>query len=50
MIFCDCVQDYFRAYLMQQRGYGDRTLASYRDTFKLLVEFLSGSGLEVDAL
>lgn len=50
MIFCDCVQDYFRAYLMQQRGYGDHTLASYRDTFKLLVEFLSSSGLEVDAL
>lgn len=50
MLFCDCVQDYFRAYLMQQRGYGEHTLASYRDTFKLLVEFLSGSGPEVDAL
>ncbi|MDO5108055.1 MAG: site-specific integrase, partial [Coriobacteriaceae bacterium] len=50
MLFCDCVQGYFRTYLMQQRGYGEHTLASYRDTFKLLVEYLSSSDLGVDAL
>ena len=50
MLFCDCVQGYFRTYLMQQRGYGEHTLASYRDTFKLLVDYLSDSGREVDVL
>lgn len=50
MLFCDCVQDYFRTYLKLQRGYGDNTLASYRDTFKLLVAFLSESGRKVEAL
>ena len=50
MLLCDCVQDYFRTYLMQQRGYGANTLASYRDTFKLLVSFLAERGLRVESL
>ena len=47
MLICDCVQDYFRTYLMQQRGYGPHTLASYRDTFKLLLSYLEKQGLDV---
>ena len=50
MLLCACVQDYFRTYLIQQRGYGENTLASYRDTFKLLVAFLKGAGLQVDTM
>lgn len=50
MLLCDCVQDYFRTYLMQQRGYGANTLASYRDTFKLLVSFLAERGLRIESL
>lgn len=50
MLFCDCVQDYFRTYLMQQRGYGANTLGSCRDTFRLLVAFLSETGLRVETL
>lgn len=34
------VQRYFSAYLMAQRHYGDNTIASYRDTFRLLLIFL----------
>lgn len=44
MLFCDCVQDYFRVYLVQQRGYGSNTLASYRDTFKLLMAYMQERG------
>lgn len=50
MLFCDCVQDYFRTYLMQQRGYGANTLGSYRDTFRLLVVFLVEAGLKLEVL
>lgn len=38
------VQGYFLSYLIGQRGYGDNTLASYRDTFKLLFIFLKSDG------
>lgn len=38
------VQSYFLSYLIAQRGYGDNTLASYRDTFKILFLFLKSSG------
>lgn len=34
------VQSYFLSYLIAQRGYGRNTVASYRDTFKLLFIFL----------
>lgn len=47
MLLCDCVQDYFRTYLIQQRGYGPNTLASYRDTFKLLVSFVGAEGMDL---
>ena len=50
MLFCDCVQDYFRIYLMQQRGYGANTIESYRDTFRLLVMFLAENGVKMESL
>ena len=34
------VQRYFSAYLIAQRHYGANTIASYRDTFRLLLVFL----------
>jgi site-specific recombinase XerD len=34
------VQNYFMSFLIGQRGYGDNTVASYRDTFKLLFVYL----------
>ncbi|MCL2757526.1 MAG: site-specific integrase [Coriobacteriia bacterium] len=47
MLFCDCVQDYFKTYLILQRGYGVNTLASYRDTFRLLLAYLAETELDV---
>ena len=38
------VQNYFLSYLISRRGYGDNTIASYRDTFKLLFLFLESNG------
>ena len=50
MLLCDCVQAYFRIYLMQQRGYGPHTIASYRDTFKLLLSYLDESGTNISSV
>ena len=44
------VQSYFISYLLAQRGYGSNTIASYRDTFKLLFLFLSENGRKVNKL
>jgi integrase/recombinase XerD len=44
------VQNYFMSYLIAQRGYGSNTIASYRDTFKLLFLFLSENGRKVSKL
>jgi len=44
------VQSYFMSYLINQRGYGANTLASYRDTFKLLFVFLKGKSMVVTKL
>jgi len=38
------VQNYFMSYLIAQRGYGANTVASYRDTFRLLFCFLEAAG------
>jgi len=38
------VQNYFMSYLISQRGYDTNTVASYRDTFKLLFRFLKIEG------
>ena len=35
------VQNYFLTYMINQRGYGVNTVASYRDTFKLLFCFFN---------
>lgn len=50
MLLFDCVQRFFRDYLDRQRGYGPNTVASYRDTFKLLVAFLGEGGARLEAL
>ena len=50
MLFCDCVQDYFRTYLMLQRGYGANTIGSYRDTFRLLMAYAAEVGIRVETL
>lgn len=44
------VQNYFLSYLISQRGYGDNTVASYRDTFKLLFMFLKLNGKKLSRL
>jgi site-specific recombinase XerD len=44
------VQTYFLSYLIAQRGYGKNTVASYRDTFKLLFTFLEENKLSVSKL
>lgn len=44
------VQNYFLSYLISQRGYGDNTVASYRDTFKLLFMFLECNGKKLSKL
>ena len=38
--FADLVQDFFSKRLLQQRDVSAQTVASYRDTFKLLLRFL----------
>lgn len=38
--FAYFVQSYFMSYLIAQRGYGANTIASYRDSFRLLFIFL----------
>ena len=37
------IQRYFMSYLMKQHNYGQNTLSSYRDTFKLLLAFMAES-------
>lgn len=37
------VQRYFLSYLIGQHNYGKNTIASYRDTFRLLLKFLDGN-------
>ena len=44
------VQNYFLSYLISQRGYGDNTIASYRDTFKLLFMFLESNSKKLSKL
>lgn len=38
------IQRYFMSYLMKQHNYGSNTISSYRDTFKLLLTFMTESG------
>jgi integrase/recombinase XerD len=44
------VQNYFLSYLISRRGYGDNTIASYRDTFRLLFRFLESEGYKLSKL
>lgn len=41
------IQRYFMSYLMNQHNYGPNTVSSYRDTFKLLLAFMTESGINV---
>lgn len=36
----ECLEGFFRSHLIEQRDVSTNTLISYRDTFKLLIEFL----------
>lgn len=38
------IQRYFMSYLMKQHNYGPNTVSSYRDTFRLLLLFMTESG------
>lgn len=38
--FADLLQDFFSQYLMNQRNVSPQTVAAYRDTFRLLLEFV----------
>ena len=44
------VKNYFLSYLISPRGYGDNTIASYRDTFRLLFMFLKSEGKKLSKL
>ena len=44
------IQNYFLSYLISRRGYGNNTIASYRDTFKLLFLFLVSNGKKLPKL
>ena len=41
------VQRYFMSFLMKQHNYGQNTLVSYRDTFKLLFVYMSESDRDI---
>ena len=41
------IQRYFMSYLMKQHNYGPNTVSSYRDTFKLLLAFMTESGRNI---
>lgn len=41
------IQRYFMSYLMRQHNYGSNTISSYRDTFKLLLAFMTETGRNI---
>src|SRR5699024_4515608 len=44
------IQRYFMHYLIGQKNYGQNTLSSYRDTFKLLIKFLKENGYNISRM
>ncbi len=44
------VQRYFMSYLMKQHNYGQNTVSSYRDTFRLLLAFMEKSKTDLSKL
>lgn len=44
------VQRYFMSYLMKQHNYGQNTVSSYRDTFRLLLTFMEESKTNISKL
>ena len=44
------VQRYFASYLIKQHNYGSNTIASYRDTFRLLLKFMGHLGRKSDSI
>jgi len=49
-LFSFYVQRYFVAYLMKQHNYGQNTISSYRDTFKLFLTFMAESKTDVSKM
>ena len=44
------VQRYFMSYLIKQHNYGENTISSYRDTFKLLLSFFASTNTDVSKI
>ncbi|MBC3901692.1 MAG: site-specific integrase [Acetobacterium sp.] len=42
--FSHFVQKYFLSYMISQRNYGNNTVSSYRDTFRLFLKYLMDTG------
>lgn len=45
--FAYYVEKYFMSYLIGQHGYGGNTISSYRDTFRLLIQYLGDQKYKV---
>ena len=44
------VQRYFMSYLIKQHNYGENTISSYRDTFKLLLAFMAKNNTDISKI
>lgn len=49
-LFSFHLQRYFMTYLIKQHNYGQNTISSYRDTFRLLLMFITESRSKISAL
>lgn len=44
------VQRYFLSYLVKQHNYGNNTITSYRDTFRLLLRYIENTGKDISTI
>lgn len=44
------IQRYFSSYLINQKNYGDNTISSYRDTFRLFLQYLVEKGYKISKM
>lgn len=44
------IERYFLVYLVKQHNYGGNTISSYRDTFRVLLTYLKGCGIDISNL
>ena len=49
-LFSFHIQRYFMTFLIKQHNYGQNTISSYRDTFRLLLMFIAESRPKLSAL